>query len=71
MKQIMAVLLCFHLFGLAQQSYISDDNFERALIDLGLDATRDNYVQESSIEKPSYLWVENKEISSLAVTVID
>ena len=35
MKQIMVVLLCFPLFSLAQQTYILDDNFEQALIDLG------------------------------------
>ena len=35
MKKLL--LLCVPLIGLAQQTYIPDDNFEQALINLGYD----------------------------------
>lgn len=52
--------------GNAQQTYVPDDNFEQALIDLGLDsAPLDNYVPTANIDTLTTLYVEEKEISDL------
>ncbi|MFD1162240.1 hypothetical protein ACFQ2E_07415, partial [Hwangdonia seohaensis] len=50
---------------LAQQSYIPDDNFEQALIDLGYDNVLDNYVQTNNITGITYLDLRFKNISDL------
>ncbi|WOD43367.1 T9SS type A sorting domain-containing protein [Hwangdonia lutea] len=49
----------------AQQTYIPDDNFEQALIDLGYDNVLDNYVQTSTINGITYLDLRFKNISDL------
>jgi len=52
--------------GNAQQTYVPDDNFEQALIDLGLDSgPPDNYVPTANIDTLKTLYVEEKEISDL------
>ena len=51
--------------GLAQNTYVPDDNFEQALIDLGYDDTLDDYVVTDSISSVTSLDVENQEISDL------
>ncbi|MDP7331991.1 MAG: hypothetical protein QF832_02895, partial [SAR324 cluster bacterium] len=56
-------------FGLttlnAQNTYVPDDNFEQALIDLGYDDTLDDYVTTANISGVTELDVSNKEISDL------
>ncbi|WCO01397.1 T9SS type A sorting domain-containing protein [Psychroserpens ponticola] len=50
----------------AQNTYVPDDNFEQALIDLGYDSgALDNYVLTANINSISYLAVQNKGISDL------
>ena len=49
MKKLLLLLLCVPLIGLAQQTYVPDDNFEQALINLGYDNVLDNYVNTSNI----------------------
>ena len=46
-------------------TYVPDDNFEQALIDLGYDDVLDNYVSTDSISGVTYLDVSQKEISDL------
>ncbi|SVC24064.1 uncharacterized protein METZ01_LOCUS276918, partial [marine metagenome] len=49
----------------AGYTYVPDDNFEQALIDLGYDDTLDNYVVTDSINSVTYLDVSNDSISDL------
>lgn len=65
MKQLLIILLFFPLISMAQQTYIPDDNFEQALIDLGYDSILDNYVTTSNINSITFLDVSNKGISDL------
>ncbi|MDC9722635.1 MAG: hypothetical protein PSN34_07660 [Urechidicola sp.] len=46
-------------------TYVPDDNFEQALIDLGYDSVLDDYVSSSTINSVSTLNVHNKNISDL------
>lgn len=47
------------------QTYVPDDNFEQALIDLGLDAVLDDYVTSASIINTEELRLENMGIQDL------
>ena len=49
----------------AQQTYVPDDNFEQALIDLGYDNVLDDYVLTNNIESITDLNLYNKSISDL------
>ncbi|RNC86805.1 MAG: T9SS C-terminal target domain-containing protein [Winogradskyella sp.] len=51
---------CF--FG---QTFIPDDNFEQALIDLGLDTVLDDYVITDNIDDISFLNLNSREISDV------
>ena len=46
-------------------TYIPDDNFEQALIDLGYDTVLDNYVDTSTINTLTELNISNKNINSI------
>ncbi len=48
-----------------QNTYVPDDNFEQALIDLNYDDTLDDYVLTANISGVTNLDVNNKEISDL------
>ena len=48
-----------------QNTYVPDDNFEQALIDLGYDDTLDDYVLTANISSVTSLDVEAKGISDL------
>ena len=48
-----------------QLSYVPDDNFEQALINLGFDNFLDNYVTTSNINSINYLDISNNNISDL------
>ena len=67
MKKILLTLLYFHLsillFG--QQTYVPDDNFEQALINLGYDNILDDYVITANISSINSLDVSNQSISDL------
>ena len=67
MKRCIFCLILFVLisFSLAQTTYIPDDNFEQALIDLGYDDTLDDYVLTANISGVTSLNVSNEGISSL------
>ena len=61
-------LLIFILLSLnvySQNTYIPDDNFEQALIDLGYDTVLDDYVLTSNINTVTFLNVNNSNISDL------
>ena len=51
--------------GLAQNTYVPDNNFEQALIDLGYDETLDDSVLTANISGVTNLDVQTKEISDL------
>ena len=47
------------------QTYVPDDNFEQALINLGYDAIHDDSVLTTSIDTVTYLNIDNQNISDL------
>jgi hypothetical protein len=49
----------------AIETYVPDDNFEQALIDLGYDNVLDDYVITSNISSVTILNVDRKSISDL------
>ena len=51
------------IFGFGQYTYVPDDNFEQALIDLGYDEVLDDYVLSSHIE-----FVQNLDVSFLNIS---
>ena len=54
------------VWGHCPQTYVPDDNFEQALIDLGYDSgTLDNYVKTVKIKKITTLDVSKKNIADL------
>lgn len=54
------------LYGHSQNTYVPDDNFEQALIDLGYDSgALDDYVPTANINSVTNLNVSNKNITSL------
>ena len=67
MKRCIFCLILFVLisFSLAQTTYVPDDNFEQALIDLGYDDVLDDYVLTENINSVTDLDVNSKEISDL------
>ena len=50
MKKILLLIFCIPFIGVAQQTYVPDDNFEQELINLGYDNVLDDYVNTSSID---------------------
>tara|TARA_Y100000815_G_C13196479_1_gene445056 strand:- start:92 stop:850 length:759 start_codon:yes stop_codon:yes gene_type:complete len=65
MKKLFLLLFAFPFFCLAQNTYVPDDNFEQALINLGYDNVLDDYVMKSSIDTVISLLVFNQNISDL------
>jgi Leucine-rich repeat (LRR) protein len=67
MKNFMLIILLFANISLnAQSTYVPDDNFEQALIDLGYDSgTLDDYVMTSNISEITSLDISSKSINSL------
>jgi Leucine-rich repeat (LRR) protein len=60
------ISLAFTVLSLAQNTYVPDDNFEQALIDLGYDTPPlNNYVPTANIEFITSLNVSSKNISNL------
>ena len=65
MKKILLILLCLPLIGFGQFTFVPDDNFEQALINLGYDNVLDDFVLMSSIDTVISLLVFNQNISDL------
>ena len=65
MKNILLLFLCFPFFGYAQKTYIPDDAFEQALVDLSLDALLDDSVYTSAIDTIKILYLSNQGITDL------
>lgn len=61
---IMMFFVCV-VQGYTQYTYVPDDNFEQALINLGYDDVLDDYVLTSNINSINSLDVSNKNISDL------
>ncbi|MCK5028249.1 MAG: hypothetical protein KAR57_01355, partial [Bacteroidales bacterium] len=60
------ILLLANISLFAQNTYIPDDNFEQALIDLGFDSgALDDSVTTANISVITELNIDNKSISSL------
>ena len=62
---ILFIILLTSSFVFAQNTYVPDDNFEQALIDLGYDTTLDDSVLTANISGVTTLDVSDKEISDL------
>ena len=62
-----SLLLLFYIpfIGFGQQTYIPDDNFEQALINLGYDNILDDYVLTDNINTIQYLQVGGQNISDM------
>ena len=65
MKKLLPILLYLPIIIFGQQTYIPDDNFEQALINLGYDNVLDNYVITSNISNIGYLDVSSQNISDI------
>ncbi len=62
---ILFIVLLTSSFVFAQNTYVPDDKFEQALIDLGYDTTLDDSVLTANISGVTSLDVSSKEISDL------
>lgn len=62
---ITAFLVCMFTVSYAQYTFVPDDHFEQALIDLGYDNTLDDYVLTSNINSVTYINLYNFNISDL------
>jgi hypothetical protein len=66
MKKLLLILLCLPMIGFGQQqTYVPDDNFEQALIDMGFDSALDDSVTTNNINAVTNLAVFQKNISDL------
>ena len=65
MKRVALILIMLPLFTLAQKTFIPDDAFEQALINLELDDVLDDSVSTSAIDTVQVLDVYNNGIVSL------
>lgn len=59
------LVILIPLIGFCQQTFVPDNNFEQALIDIGLDDVLDDYVSTNSIDTMTNLNLSYKNISSL------
>jgi len=65
MKKLLLIFLCFPFFGYAQKTYIPDDAFEQALINLDLDDVLDDSVYTSAVDTVLTLDLSNNGITDL------
>ena len=65
MKKLLLIFLCFSFFGYAQKTYIPDDAFEQALINLNLDGLLDDSVYTAAIDTIEILYLSNEGITDL------
>ena len=64
-KIILCIMLTLSYCGISQYTYVPDDNFELALLNLGYDFLLDDYVETSAIDTITDLQINNKNISDL------
>jgi len=62
---LIIVIAALNINTVAQNTYIPDDNFEQALIDLGYDNVLDNYVVTSNISGVEFLSIASLNIQDL------
>ena len=65
MKKLLLILLCLPLIGFGQFTFVPDDNFEQALINLGVDFLLDDYVDTQGIDTITYLYIPSNSIADL------
>ena len=65
MKKLLLILLCLPMIGFGQFTYVPDDNFEEALINLGCDFALDDNVETTAIDTVNSLYINGLEISDL------
>jgi Leucine-rich repeat (LRR) protein len=65
MKKLILILLCLPMIGFGQLTYVPDDNFEQALINLGYDNILDDSVPTANINIVTSLNVSSSNISDL------
>jgi len=65
MKKLLLILLCLPMIGFGQQTYVPDDNFEQALINLGYDNVLDDSVLTANINTIDSLTIGGLNISDL------
>ena len=67
MKKLLIIVLCFPLLTLAQQTYVSDDNFEAYLEanNMGNGVANDDYVITANISGITSLLVIGQNIADL------
>ena len=65
MKKILLIFLCFPFFGYAQKTYIPDNAFEQALINLDLDDVFDDSVYTSAIDTVKVMYLSYEGITDL------
>ncbi len=65
MKKLLFILLCFPLFVAGQFTFVPDDNFELALINLGYDFALDDTVETTAIDTVNSLYINGLGISDL------
>ena len=65
MKKIFLILICLPNLVVAQFTYIPDDNFEQALINLGYDFVLDDNIETIAIDSITTLYINGLGISDL------
>ena len=50
MKKLLLILLCLPLIGFGQFTFVPDDNFEQALINLGVDFQTEQMTSNAHVE---------------------
>ena len=64
MKKLFLLLL-IPFSAISQYTFVPDDNFESALLNLGFDFFMDDQVETAAIDTISYLYIPGKDISDL------
>ena len=65
MKKLILIFLLFPFLGYTQKTYVPDDAFEQALINLDLDDILDDSVNTSAVDTVITLYLSNKGINDL------
>jgi hypothetical protein len=65
MKRLLNILFFLPIICFGQETYVPDDAFEQALINLGYDDVLDDSVSTTSIDTVSYLYISNSNIFDL------
>ena len=65
MKKLLLILLCLPMIGFGQFTFVPDDNFEQALINLGYDLVLNDSGETTAIDTVSSLYINGLGISDL------